>query len=66
MREALKALPGVADVVPDVDTQTATCTIDPTKFDAKKAISELAEIGFEGSEVLTDQPQEKGPPAGKP
>ncbi len=64
MREALKKLPGVTEVIPDVETQTATCTVDPTKFDEKKAISVLAEIGFEGSEVIKDQPKKEDSPAG--
>jgi copper chaperone CopZ len=61
---ALEQLPGVAQATADVATQTATCTVDPQKFDAQKAIAVLADIGFEGGHVVKDQPKQGDPPAG--
>jgi len=36
---------------------TATCVVDPTKFDAKKASEALAEAGFEDSTLIKAEPK---------
>ena len=51
MRNALKALPGVAKVEADSTTRTATLQVDPTKFKAEDAIAKLAEAGYADSSV---------------
>lgn len=53
MRKALGTLPGVADVKTDVNPKnpTATITVEKGKFDPEKAISLLADEGYEDSTV---------------
>ncbi len=53
MRNALKALPGVAKVEADSSTRTATLEVDPTKFNVNDAIAKLAEAGYADSTVAT-------------
>jgi copper chaperone CopZ len=51
VRNALKALPGVAKVEADAATRTATLQVDSTKFKAEDAIAKLAAAGFADSSV---------------
>lgn len=53
MRNALKALPGVAKVEADATTRTATLQVDSTKFNVNDAIAKLAEAGYADSTVAT-------------
>jgi hypothetical protein len=53
VRNALKALPGVAKVEADADKRTATLQVDATKFNANDAIAKLAEAGYADSTVAT-------------
>ncbi len=62
MQKALESLPGVATVHVDADKQTATCRVDPNKFDIKKAIATLDEAGYPDSMQVT--PNTKGKPSG--
>ena len=66
MRAALEGLPGVAKGVEvDFAAQTATCTVDPKKFDAKNATAVLAKDGYEISEVVKDHPKKEDTSAEK-
>ncbi|MBI5761109.1 MAG: cation transporter [Planctomycetales bacterium] len=53
MRNALKALPGVAKVEADAATRTATLQVDATKFKTEDAIAKLAAAGFADSSVAS-------------
>ncbi len=51
VRTALLELPGVAEVEVDFATKTATCRVDPSKFDSAGAIEKLAQTGYKDSKV---------------
>lgn len=49
--DALAETEGVSNCEIDFNTKTATCTIDPEKFDSDAALQKLAAAGFEKSEM---------------
>ena len=48
VKESLAAVPGVAQVVVDYDTRTATVQADPAAFDQTVAVQALTDAGFTG------------------
>lgn len=53
VRSTLSEQPGVAMVDVDFETKTATCSVDPSKFDAKIALEKLTNHDqFKGSTLI--------------
>ena len=50
--DTLQPLPGVTKIDVNFANRTATCTVEPDKFDTDGAIAKLADAGYNQAKVI--------------